>query len=78
MATLLLFASIRQAAGCRTASVDGATVEQVLAGAMAQFGDDFTRLLPYCTVLVDEEPANASTSVPPDSEVALLPPVSGG
>lgn len=78
MATLRLFASIREAAGERTATVEGSSVADVLANATRQFGDHFGALVPTCQVWVNGEPADHQTEVSVDDEVALLPPVSGG
>ncbi len=78
MATLRLFASAREAAGTSRASFDGTTVEEVLAKAVASFGDGFSQVLPSCRVWVNGDAADASTSVGEADEVAVLPPVSGG
>ena len=45
MAVLRLFAQAREAAGKRD-TVDGATVDEVLAAARARYGDGFTALFP--------------------------------
>lgn len=78
MATIRLFASIREAAGTRTASFDGATVAAVIEKASAEYGESFTVLLPTCQVWVNGEPAEGDHPVTDTDEVALLPPVSGG
>ncbi len=78
MARLLLFASIREAAGTKTAEVEGGTVGAVLDAAAERFGSDFQRLLSYCSVLVGDEPAERDTPLMAGDEVAVLPPVSGG
>lgn len=78
VATLRLFASIREAAGERTAILDGATVADILANATERFGEHFGLLVPTCRVWVNGEPAMPGTAVGPADEVALLPPVSGG
>lgn len=78
MATLRLFAQIREAAGTGSAEVDGSTVAEIVAAATARFGGDFEALLPTCRVWVNGEPALETDTVSPDDEVALLPPVSGG
>jgi len=78
MATLRLFASVREAAGTRSVELDGATVDEIVAAAEAQFGQHFAALLPTCKVWLNGEPADGSMPVTDRDEVALLPPVSGG
>jgi sulfur-carrier protein len=78
MAQLLLFASARDAAGCKNASIDGLTVGEVLDAAVARFGAHFSDVLAHSKVWVDGEPAERDAAVGPQSEVAVLPPVSGG
>jgi len=78
MATLRLFAAAREAAGTGTATVEGATVGDVLHTAEARFGTTFAAVLKNCKVWLNGEPADADTPVEPGDEVAVLPPVSGG
>ena len=82
MARLLLFAAVREAAGCRTAEVAASSVGEALAVATERFGPGFERLVRCCTLLVDDEPlprgAVWSVTVDDTTEIALLPPVSGG
>ena len=78
MATLRLFASIRQAAGTGRDTLEGATVGEVLAAAVAKYGADFEAHLGQCKVWVNGDPATADDAVGDNDEVALLPPVSGG
>lgn len=78
MATLRLFASVREAAGVRSVDLSGDTVGEIVAAAQAQFGEHFTALLPTCKVWLNGEPADHATAVTESDEVALLPPVSGG
>jgi len=78
MATLRLFASIREAAGTKTVDIDGASVGDVIATATEQFGAGFAELVPTCRVWLNGEPAVESDAVSDSDEVALLPPVSGG
>lgn len=78
MATLRLFASIRDVAGTGTIEVDGATVGAVVEEATERFGRDFAALVPTCRVWVNGEPALDNDPVQAEDEVALLPPVSGG
>jgi molybdopterin converting factor small subunit len=78
MAVLLLFAAAREAAGTRQVDLDGATVGEVLDAAVARFGDPLARVLAHSRVWLDGEQAERSDPVRPGSEVAVLPPVSGG
>lgn len=78
MATLRLFASVREAAGERSVTIEGATVGEVVEAASDKFGDHFRALVPTCRTWVNGEPAELDTTVGPDDEVAILPPVSGG
>jgi molybdopterin synthase sulfur carrier subunit len=78
VATLRLFAQAREAAGTRSAEVDGASVEEVLAAARAQFGDAFGAVLDGSKVWLNGAPADALDPVSATDEVAVLPPVSGG
>lgn len=78
MATLRLFASIREAAGTGTAEIDAATVGAVLDAASERFGPGFTALLGTCGIWLNGEPADRSAVVGSGDEVAVLPPVSGG
>lgn len=78
MATLRLFASIREAAGTGSVEIDATTVAEVIGLASTRFGGDFRSLIPICRVWLNGEPALDSDTVGPADEVALLPPVSGG
>lgn len=78
MATLRLFAGLREAAGTAEVSVDAGTVGEVIATAVADFGDEFAAGLGAARVWVNGEPADDETRVSADDEVALIPPVSGG
>ena len=78
MATLRLFASVREAAGTGRDTVDGATVGAVLDAAVDRYGAEFATLLTTSKVWVNGEPADRATPVDRSDEVAVLPPVSGG
>ena len=78
MAVLRLFAAARTAAGTARDLVPGGTVDEVLAAARARYGGDFAAVLPTCAVWLDGEPAAGDAPVTDASEVAVLPPVSGG
>jgi molybdopterin converting factor small subunit len=78
MAVLRLFAAAREAAGTARDVVPGASVDEVLAAAVARYGDGFAAVLPTCRVWVNGESVAPDTAVSDDDEVAVLPPVSGG
>lgn len=78
MARVRLFASARDAAGTGSDHIDGATVAEILRSAQARYGDRFTDVLATCRVWVNGEDAQPDTTVGPDDELAVLPPVSGG
>ena len=78
MATLRLFASIREIAGTSQKSFDGKTVDGVISEAIQYFGDDFAALVPTCRIWVNGNPADMEDEVTEVDEIALLPPVSGG
>ena len=78
MATLRLFASIREIAGTSSLEVDVNNVSDAITEACAQFGDDFAALVPSCRIWVNGNPAEPIDSVTAQDEIALLPPVSGG
>lgn len=78
MATLRLFAAARQVAGTGTDEIDAVTVAEVLDAAVARYGDGFAQVLTTCKVWVNGEPAEMTSAVAANDEVAVLPPVSGG
>jgi molybdopterin converting factor small subunit len=78
MPVLRLFAAAREAAGTGRDRVPGATVGDVLEQARARYGPAFAAVLDACRVWVDGEEADDDTPVSETSEVAVLPPVSGG
>jgi len=78
MAVIRLFAAAREAAGTGRDEISGDTVGDVLDVAVERFGGDFAGVLANSRVWVDGEPAERETAVNDRSEVAVLPPVSGG
>ena len=78
MPRLRLFAQAREIAGTAKADLAGSTVAEVLDDAVARFGPHFADVLTRCAVWVNGQPADPSTAVGADDEVAVLPPVSGG
>lgn len=78
MITLRLFAQAREAAGEKVAVFEGATVGEILDGAVAQFGSEFDAVLSGSRVWLNGAPATRADAVAEGDEVAVLPPVSGG
>lgn len=77
---VLLFARARELAGTRSAELPGSTVGEVVAAAESRYGEEFAELCRTCTVVVDGEVVLRSEfdRRPAGSELAILPPVSGG
>jgi molybdopterin synthase sulfur carrier subunit len=73
-----MFASAREAAGTGHAEFDQPTVGEVLAAAVAAYGEGFAKVLTTCKVWVNGEAADEQMMVGRHDEVAVLPPVSGG
>jgi MoaD family protein len=73
-----LFAALRDLADAAYVETEGATVAEVVDALSARFGERFERVARAGSVVVDGERARPSTTVSAGSEVALLPPVSGG
>lgn len=78
MATLRLFANLRECAGTSSAEVAGETVGAVLGAAVQTYGAAFAEGLSTARVWVNGEPADDETVVTAQDEIALIPPVSGG
>jgi MoaD family protein len=78
VATVRLFAALREIAGASTIEVDARTVGGLCEDLSRRFGPEFARILAVGTVVVDGRAAGADHELSVDDEVALLPPVSGG
>lgn len=78
MATLRLFANLRESAGTSSVDIDAPTVGDLLDEAADRFGEPFRAGLASSGVWVNGETASASTAIEANDEVALIPPVSGG
>ena len=78
MATLRLFANLRESAGTDRVSIEASTVGDILAQANEKFGEKFSAGAQAAGVWVNGEPAAATTAIVESDEVALIPPVSGG
>lgn len=77
---VLFFARAREIAGSRTGTTGADTVAAALEELASTYGDEMASLLRTCTVVVDGEAVNRAdfASRPVGSELAVLPPVSGG
>ena len=78
MATVRFFGPAREAAGARSAIVEGACVGDVVAATVTRFGEQLAQLLPTCRVWLNGNPATSDEPVGTQDEIAVLPPVSGG
>jgi sulfur-carrier protein len=78
MARLRLFANLRELAGTASVEMPGSSVDEVLSSAVDAFGDEFGRALETAQIWVDGSRVEGERPVTADSEVALIPPVSGG
>ncbi len=78
MATLRLFANLRESAGTDRVDIDATTVGDLLSKANTEFGEQFAKGAASAGVWVNGEPAEPETEVTSTDEVALIPPVSGG
>lgn len=78
MATVRLFARLRELAGSARVEIDGETVGEIVDAAGDRFGPEFVAALSTARVWRNGEEAARGDSVTASDEVALLPPVSGG
>jgi molybdopterin converting factor small subunit len=78
MATLRLFASAREAAGCGSDTFPEKSVEDLLAAAVLRYGPSFAEVLTTCRVWLNGEEVGRDAALSDSDEVAVLPPVSGG
>jgi len=78
VATLRLFANLRDLAGVSKLDLEGTTVGEIIEAAAARFGPGFEAGLGSAAVWRNGEQASISDPVGPSDEVALIPPVSGG
>ena len=78
VAILRLFAQAREAAGTGTATFPGASVDEVIQAAIAEYGDTFAAVVKMSKVWVNGEEVPREHVITDKDEVAVLPPVSGG
>ncbi|MGL4420660.1 MAG: MoaD/ThiS family protein [Gemmataceae bacterium] len=77
---VLLFAAARDLVGAPRVAVElaeGATVA-MLRWKLAGDYPSLVGLLPRCAIAVNQEYATDEFAIPPQAEVAIVPPVSGG
>lgn len=80
MSEVRLFAALRDAAGTSRLTSDAPDVATLLGELRDRFGEPFTSRLEVATVIVDGDPVDhaADRALTDTSQVALLPPFSGG
>ena len=78
--TVRLFAALRDAAGTSQVEVDPGTLPQIVADLCARYGEPFATRVVVASGLLDGQPVRLDTDhvVADGSELALLPPFSGG
>jgi molybdopterin converting factor small subunit len=76
------WAAARAAAGVAEEPYDAATLEEALAKAAADRGQEFERVIVRSSFLIDEAPvgtrAHASVDLPDGGTIEVLPPFAGG
>lgn len=78
MATLRLFANLRESAGVDRIDIEAPTVGELLRKANDQFGERFTESAALAGVWLNGDPVDMTATLAASDEVALIPPVSGG
>ena len=78
MVSVRMFAALRDLAGASRTTVDAGTVGEVCTVLSGRYGERWAEVLSRSAVLVGGEAARPDQPVGDDTEVALLPPVSGG
>lgn len=78
VATVRLFANLRETAGTGKLELDVATVGEALAHLTAEYGERFERGLARARVWKNGDPAEPDMLVVASDEIAIIPPVSGG
>jgi len=78
MSRLLLLGPAREAAGVRNDEIDGDTVAEVIAAAVARYGSRFQEIVAVSQLWVNGNAADPTQVVGPSDEIAVLPPISGG
>ena len=78
MASVRLFAALREEAGASEVEAEGSTVGEVVDELCRRYGEPFARIARAGSIVVDGERASPERPLDPSDQLALLPPVSGG
>ncbi len=78
MIKLLFFANLRETVGARSLEVPPETLDKIVDQLISKFGPHFKDQLQQCRIWVDGNEATVGQEISDGSEVAFLPPVSGG
>ncbi len=79
MTTVLLFARAAELAGIRTLEIHAGDAEEVVASLDIRFGPEFARVSRSSSIAVDGEVVSRDDLIGQQAtELAILPPVSGG
>ena len=78
MANLVFFGPLVDLTQCRRDVSEGHTLDQIVDDVCRRFGEQFATALVSCSIWVDGEPAESGALIGDETEVAFLPPVSGG
>ena len=80
--TVRYFAAARAATGVETEHAeipDGASIDDVLAAVTARHGEQLARVLPTCSLLLDEVAVHSRSTRPAEgATIDVLPPFAGG
>ncbi len=78
MVTALFFGPLVDLTGCRKDHLAGRTIDELVLEARRRYGDSLAQALASCSIWVDGESVDRDIEISERSEVAFLPPVSGG
>jgi molybdopterin converting factor small subunit len=79
VATLLMFAHVREISGCGSDEFAAETLAALLEQAKARYGARFAEVLVGCRVWVNGQlPAAPEVVLAANDEVAVIPPIAGG
>ncbi len=78
VATVRLFANLRETAGTGKLELDVATVGEALEHLVTAYGERFERGLAMARVWKNGDPAEPEMTIDSSDEIAIIPPVSGG
>lgn len=78
MIKLLFFANLRETVGTRSLEVPAESLDKIVDQLISKYGPHFKDQLQQCRIWVDGNEATMEQEIRDGSEVAFLPPVSGG